>query len=121
MAACDSDLYRHIRSHIEYKCQFFLILQARISARAQRGVGCPFCSGHSVCPCDSLALKYPELLAEWDKDRNAELGIKAEWIGPWSMKEVWWKSSEGDLWLQTPNERAAVIERSRLHLVLAIN
>ncbi len=36
----------------------------------QKGSGCPFCSGLKVCLCNSLAVKAPEVAAEWHPTRN---------------------------------------------------
>jgi len=40
-----------------------------IIANRSKGSGCPFCSGHRFCPCNSLSTRRPELISEWS-DRN---------------------------------------------------
>ena len=42
---------------------------ATVANRAN-GTGCPYCSGHAVCPHNSLARKGPHLVKEWDTARN---------------------------------------------------
>ena len=86
--------------------------EAQITNRTARGAGCPFCSGLNCCPCNSLARKYPELLEEWDWDRNAAEGWDPEQIPPGSSKRVWWKNDERGSWQQKPNERV-LTQRSR--------
>ena len=33
-------------------------------------LGCPNCSGHKICECNSLQTHWPQLASEWDYDRN---------------------------------------------------
>lgn len=60
-----------------------------------RGHGCPFCSGNKLLREDSLAIKYPELVSEWIKEKNIESPYKVS-VG--TRKKVWWKCSEGHEW-----------------------
>ena len=39
-------------------------------ARTKNQRGCPYCSGHAVCKCNSLATRCPELAQEWDYSKN---------------------------------------------------
>ncbi len=39
--------------------------ESSVLNRTTHNSGCPYCSGHKFCPCDSLAAKYPELISEW--------------------------------------------------------
>ena len=69
------------------------------------GFGCPYCSHHKILPEESLAAEYPELLEEWDWEKNKGLN-------PWELasgagKIVWWKCSKGHEW------KAAICDRTR--------
>ena len=63
--------------------------QAKILHRTISGSGCPYCSGNSVLPEDSIALKYPDLMKEWDVINNYAI-CDPKTIGENSNYEVWW-------------------------------
>ena len=68
--------------------------QARIWSRTGKGrTGCPFCVNHKICPCECNSLKntFPELIEEWNYNRNQK---KPEEFVSKSDKKVWWKCSE---------------------------
>lgn len=58
-----------------------------------RGTGCPYCAGHRVLPCDSLAATFPEIASQWDHRRNEKL--RPDQVGPGSGRRVWWFCSKG--------------------------
>lgn len=69
--------------------------EARVHSRVS-GRGCPYCAGRQVTPERSLAALHPDLLAEWDCERNEELD-------PWSLPprsgaRAWWRCAEGHHW-----------------------
>ncbi|MDO4188243.1 MAG: zinc-ribbon domain-containing protein [Lachnospiraceae bacterium] len=59
-------------------------------------LGCPFCSGKRASEENNLAFMFPELLEEWDYEKNID--ISPEKILPHSQKKVWWKCSKGHSW-----------------------
>ena len=64
---------------------------------AAEGLGCPYCSGHrELAGFNDLASQHPELLAEWNKERNGDL--KPTDVIASSNKRVWWKCKEGHEW-----------------------
>lgn len=69
--------------------------QAAASSRAA-GSGCPFCYGRFATRDNSLAGKYPELLQEWDYERNG--GLSPFEITARTKKKVWWRCSDGHSW-----------------------
>jgi hypothetical protein len=76
--------------------------------RPPEGTNCPYCSGKKLCPCTSLAGKYPELVAEWDYERNADL--QPEDVAAGSSQPIHWmcrKSSCSHMhrWITTPGHR----------------
>lgn len=56
------------------------------------GTECPYCSGRSVCKCNSLAVLRPDLAAQLHP-RN---GLKAEEISVSSSKKLWWLCSKAE-------------------------
>lgn len=52
------------------------------------GTGCPYCSGAKVSSLNSLGHKFPELLDEWDYEKNS---IIPSDVSFGSKKKVWWK------------------------------
>ena len=61
---------------------------AESSARTHNQRGCPFCSGHAVCKCNSLATCCPELAQEWNYSKN-EAGPDEYTVGSGAL--VWWQ------------------------------
>ena len=56
-----------------------------------RGRGCPCCSGHKVCTCNSLQTLRPGLAAEWCYALNE--GTPDDYTAR-SNTEVWWQSDK---------------------------
>jgi very-short-patch-repair endonuclease/cytochrome c-type biogenesis protein CcmH/NrfF len=67
--------------------------QAVISSRSSNGVGCPYCKNRLVADSNSLAAVYPELLEEWDYEKNGTLTPHDVLWG--SSQEVYWKCKRG--------------------------
>ena len=58
----------------------------------KKGVGCPCCSGRvPKSGVNDLATLHPELLKEWDYQKNADL--EPSKLLPGSGKKAWWKCS----------------------------
>lgn len=63
--------------------------QAVVNTRV-KGVGCPYCSGRYVSEgTNDLATLYPELLEEWDYEKNGDLTPHS--VTAYCDKKVWWK------------------------------
>ncbi|EIE18825.1 hypothetical protein COCSUDRAFT_59756 [Coccomyxa subellipsoidea C-169] len=64
----------HDRKNAPPGCTHAHEWSARIGDRTgnakREGAGCPFCYGRVVCPCNSLAVKAPEVAAQWHPTRN---------------------------------------------------
>lgn len=72
------------------------------------GSKCPYCSykedKHIVVPgINDLATSCPELVAEWDHNRNGDL--KPSMVRPYSNRQVWWKCRNNHHWRTSPNTR----------------
>lgn len=70
--------------------------EATVAARTYSGNGCPFCSGHQVLEEESFGFLYPDLLEEWDYEKNE--GTDPFDLTPKSSQKVWWRCSRGHSW-----------------------
>ncbi len=70
--------------------------EARFFSRSQNGADCPYCTGKKVMPEDSMAVKHPNLLAEWMYDKN--IGLDPFNLLPKSGKVAWWQCTKGHTW-----------------------
>lgn len=84
--------------------------EANVNNRVRFGYGCPFCSGLKVDRENSIASLYPELMKEWDWDKNQ--GIDPYTVSRGSQKKVSWICSNNDkhrweayVMARTTNER----------------
>ena len=75
--------------------------QAVIGSRTKQGVGCPFCSGRRVCPCNSLATLYPNVA----KLKHPEENIDLSTVSPQTNKKIRWKCPNGPdhEWIVAPS------------------
>ena len=66
----------------------------------KRGIGCPCCSGRvPKTGVNDLETLYPELLKEWNYERNSSNNLFPSQLLPKSGKKAWWKcSSCGHEW-----------------------
>ena len=79
-----------------WKCSEGHEWQAAINNRCY-GRGCPYCSGrYAILGKTDLATLRPDLLTEWDNDKNGNL--KPSDFSLNSERKVWWKCSEGHSW-----------------------
>ena len=77
--------------------------QATVSNRTN-GRGCPICSGRvTVVGVNDFATMHPELLAEWDYEKNEK--DPSEYAEHQRVL-VWWKDSQGRSWRQTIEARS---------------
>jgi Probable Zinc-ribbon domain len=87
-----------------WKCNTGHEWQATIGSRV-RGNGCPFCSGRFVTEDNNLAIRFPELVAEWNAEKNGAL--RPDKVMPGSSRKVWWKCGKGHEWLAVVSSRAS--------------
>ncbi|MEK6833218.1 MAG: zinc-ribbon domain-containing protein [Nanoarchaeota archaeon] len=69
--------------------------QAVVYSRS-RGNGCPYCASKIATPTYSFSYLFPELLKEWDYDKN--IVIDPTKTLPGSNKIVYWKCEKGHEW-----------------------
>lgn len=80
------------------------IWEATVDERG-RGYGCIYCAKKAICIHASIVTLHPELLIEWDYNRN---DMHPSVISPSSQRRIWWicKKNPEHSW------RAAVFSRS---------
>ncbi|CAG7651564.1 zinc-ribbon domain-containing protein [Paenibacillus allorhizosphaerae] len=57
-----------------------------------QGEGCPYCSGNRLTPELSLAVKHPDIAAEWDYEKNV---LRPEDVHACKKMMAWWKCPQG--------------------------
>ena len=89
-----------------WKCARGHSWKSSIHSRATKNTACPYCDD---IRSETLAEKRPDLLKEWDYERNNELGIYPDAIAWSSHKEVCWICSINTLHLykMTINRRSS--------------
>jgi uncharacterized Zn-finger protein len=66
-------------------------------ANRAKGNGCPYCAGkHPVVGETDFRTVHPELMPEWDFEKNGDL--RPEDIVAGSHKMVWWRCEKGHSW-----------------------
>lgn len=77
--------------------------QAVVGGRAA-GSNCPYCYGRFASKENNLAFKYPELLSDWDAEKNK--GLNPSDFTPHVGKKIWWLCKNGHSWQATIYNRA---------------
>lgn len=71
--------------------------EAAVQNRVRQGDGCPYCSGRYATKENNLAVKYPELVAEFNLEKNYPL-TPYNVTAASSRKKFWWKCVKGHEW-----------------------
>ena len=79
------------------------VWEANVQSRAQRGRGCPVCTDCQPCRCNSLAVKHPDIAAQWHPTLNA--GRQPQDLLPGSGARVWWTCARHGGWQAVVKER----------------
>lgn len=80
--------------------------QAIVQQRTRLGTGCPYCSNkRTLAGFNDLATTNPELLDEWDFDKNQSISPYEIQAG--TEKKVWWKCKKcGNSWKSLISSRS---------------
>ena len=90
-----ADLTSGSSKKVWWKCKNGHEWEAVIHTRV-KGVGCPYCMGKkAIQGVNDFATLYPEMLKEWDYEKNDQLGIKPQNVKKNTDKKVWWKCEKG--------------------------
>lgn len=96
------------RRKVWWRCRLGHTWRAEILSR-HKGTGCPVCAAmadkHIVVPGQNdLYSLAPELVMEWDYERNHPL--TPDQLMRHSNRKVWWKCSRNHQWRTSPNHRS---------------
>lgn len=96
-------------TNCEFKCvhSFSSTIINRTAPNIQSG--CPYCATSGsiqTCEHNTFAYKHPELLQEWDWERNS---IDPSTIRPMSNKKVWWRCPNTNCTERCPHVYAATV------------
>ena len=98
------DAYIGSTARAWWKCDKGHSWNAQIRTRMK--CGCPYCAGNlPIVGVSDLGTMYPELIAEWDCERNGDM--RPHNFTAASGKKVWWKCHVGHSW------QATIASRSR--------
>ena len=91
--------------------------EATIQSRTSQGVGCPYCSGHKVCPCKSLARLVPAVAVQWHPTKNRD--NRPDQFAQFSSQSVWWQhtckhTKEVHEWQAHISDRVVAWQKMRL-------
>lgn len=101
-AMLPSEFAEHSGKSVWWKCSKGHSWQTSICNRA-KGSGCPYCNNRKVMPGENdLVTRKPELLKEWDYDKNKILPSQVIFS---SRQKVWWKCSKGHSWQGSVSDR----------------
>ena len=90
---------------VAWKCEKGHEWTAKIS-EISSGSRCPFCSNRRILKgYNDFATKHPELLKEWNYEKNNELGLKPDEIIQGGKSKIWWKCEKGHEWQTTISAR----------------
>lgn len=92
------DIYPNSNQKIWWQCSKGHDWPATVASRAS-GTGCPYCYGRFATKENNLASLYPELLVDWDYDRNID--SKPSDFTPHVGRKVWWRCKKGHSWQAT--------------------
>ena len=98
-----TDILTGSNKKVWWKCEKGHSWEASINRRL-RPSGCPYCSNKKVLVgYNDLATKCPELVKEWNDEKNGEWKPTEVTVG--SNKKAWWKCSNGHEWQAVINSR----------------
>ena len=84
------------KEKVWWKCEKGHNYQAIVSNKVNQQTKCPYCANKKIIiGFNDLATTNPELLEEWDYEKNDQLGIKPQNVKKNTDKKVWWKCEKG--------------------------
>lgn len=90
---------------VHWNCQICKSTYGKmINERTGGGENCPYCAGKRVNATNCLSTTHPDLIKEWDYEKN--LNVKPDEITRGSKKKVYWLCKEGHSYEATISRRA---------------
>ena len=91
----------------EYTAQINDVVEGRFT--------CPYCNDRRVLPgFNSLAVRYPQLLTEWDYIKNYVSGLNPDELLPRARDLVWWRCPNGHSYRMSPKKRSLFEKRRQI-------
>jgi len=78
--------------------------ESTVGNRTNGRNSCPYCAHQILTFENSLAAKRPDLVAEWDLEKN---GLAADKIFAFTSELYWWRCAKGHKWQARPSNRAS--------------
>lgn len=78
---------------VKWECAAGHHWSAAIHSRTVGDAGCPYCKNRKISDTNTLAAEYPELLTEWDYEKNS--GLIPEEVVSGSARVAHWKCKRG--------------------------
>ena len=91
-----NDVARTSSQMVHWKCKHRHTWEAQVRTRTLEQTRCPYCSGRLPSSENNLAVKRPDLVREWNYEKNGSK--KPEDYLPASMASVWWICSKSHEW-----------------------
>ena len=89
-----------------WRCREGHRYEASPTSRTNEHTGCPYCSGRvPITGKNDLGTLYPELAAQWDKEKNGALTPGD--VLPGSHRNVWWRCPQGHSWSAAVKSRVS--------------
>ncbi|MCD7710871.1 MAG: hypothetical protein LUI04_05950 [Porphyromonadaceae bacterium] len=90
------NLVNYVNAHtkVEIRCPVHGIF-TQIPSEHIAGKGCPYCAHQKFHPTESLAVRFPEIAAQWDYERNANTGFTPQNIGIDTKQKFYWHCNNG--------------------------
>ncbi|HIS44960.1 MAG TPA: zinc-ribbon domain-containing protein [Candidatus Scatomorpha merdigallinarum] len=82
---------------VHWRCAKGHVWETSVTGRTSGQTGCPYCTGRLPIPGENdLATLYPELAAQWDREKNAP--VTPDMVLPGSHRRAWWRCEQGHSW-----------------------
>jgi hypothetical protein len=88
--------WKCLKCNKSYECQIF---------EKVRNSGCPFCRGLKIDILNSIKNTHPEIIKEWDYDKNNLINLFPENVTKGSIKKANWKCKYGHEWIASIQNR----------------
>ena len=103
------------RKNVWWKCRVCAYEWRAVIDSRVKGMSCPVCTDRAVkSGWNDLATTDPDLIIEWDYDRNTV--VTPEKVSRCSMRMIWWKCRFGHSWRAKISDRA--IDKEPCHICL---
>ena len=118
LSATPRTIFGRSKKKVWWKCKIGHSYQCSIRQRTVDGSGCAICLGRKFDGINSFASHYPDLLKEWDYQKN--LAIDPEFLLPQSNKKVHWVCNKGHHWAMGINYRVSTSDSGCPYCSLSI-